>query len=203
MLARIGSDVGVQELLEYGVDPDYPTGDGLDTPLIAAVMGFQSRILQILIAAGADVNYQNGNGHSALHVAGTFGTKDIIRTLLANGADPQIIDHEGKTPIDIASKFGHAEAVDDLLQVDKSKLGTMELTPPSLFVQTHLHPDPDSILARELTTVDAESTKSSATPFNNTSMIHRGTIMFIDPSEDHGGVGRVSYIQWAAYMCRM
>lgn len=48
-----------------------------------------------------DVNHQDGEGRTALHIAGYFDDVDTIQYLIENGVDPEIKDTLGRTAYDI------------------------------------------------------------------------------------------------------
>ena len=64
------------------------------TPLQWAARTGESKILEKLLAGGADPNIPDKYGYSALHWAARNGNKDITKQLLANGANPNIQTHE-------------------------------------------------------------------------------------------------------------
>ncbi|MFN3189567.1 MAG: ankyrin repeat domain-containing protein [Aureliella sp.] len=51
------------------------------------------------LSLGADVNYQDAKGKTALHRAAKAGFLETSRILLENGADPNITDQHGETPV--------------------------------------------------------------------------------------------------------
>lgn len=53
---------------------------------------------------GADVNYQNGDGRSALMRAAKRDRKDVVQVLIDNGADVNLTDNKGKTALMAAAK---------------------------------------------------------------------------------------------------
>jgi hypothetical protein len=55
------------------------------------------RIMELLLAAGADPNFQCDSGRTPLHWA---STPAVARILLANGADPRIRDTKGRTALE-------------------------------------------------------------------------------------------------------
>lgn len=63
-----------------------PSEDCL-TPLHFAAAGGHETVVRILIAAGADINFQNPNGDSPLHYAAINGQAHIVTALMQAGAD--------------------------------------------------------------------------------------------------------------------
>ena len=51
------------------------------------------------IKKGVDLNYQNGEGRTALMRSAKRGYKDIVRVIIDNGADVNLVDKNGKTAI--------------------------------------------------------------------------------------------------------
>lgn len=61
-----------------------------ETALHRAVQGGNVKTVQLLLAAGADINATNDyNGQTPLHVAAGFGSLEVLSFLLARGADKQ------------------------------------------------------------------------------------------------------------------
>jgi len=58
--------------------------------------------LELLLAAGADINAANQVGNTALHGAATRQAPEIIRFLVENGADLAAKNEKGWTPLDVA-----------------------------------------------------------------------------------------------------
>ena len=89
------------------------------TPLHFAVMGCSSsslnpkaaRIVEILIHKEANVNHQDVNGMSALHIASRKGAVDIVDVLLQHGADVNVAMLDGKSPLHVAVEAGHLDVV--------------------------------------------------------------------------------------------
>ena len=88
------------------------------TPLHRACQLGLPRMVQLLVAAGANVDYRDGTGRTPLHYACTeysAMSPDALRTMLVcrrvcvkllmqAGADPRAVDHNNETPIDLALK---------------------------------------------------------------------------------------------------
>ena len=78
---------------------------------IAAENGW-SKLVQWLIANGAEVNAKNDSGEMPLHIAVTENAADVVKVLLANGADVHVKTKFGsKTPLHIAVSKNAAYAV--------------------------------------------------------------------------------------------
>ena len=84
------------------------------TPILAAA-GHDARddIVDVLIAANANVNDQTHDGCTPLYVAASSGNDDTVLALVAAGADINIPYH-GHTPLQAATHFEHAKVVDIL-----------------------------------------------------------------------------------------
>ena len=79
-----------------------------DRPLV----GFS--LVDILIQTGGDVNSEDGEGETPLHVASTKGHVEVVRRLIAAGADVNKKREDGRAPIQMASDNGHVAVVDIL-----------------------------------------------------------------------------------------
>ena len=86
----VGTDVNAKDDLRY-------------TPLhVAAQQGHDrcKEIVELLIAAGADVNVKDGQGGlTPLHTAIGNGNKEIVELLIANSADVNAKTESGWTPL--------------------------------------------------------------------------------------------------------
>ncbi len=106
-------------LLAKGADLSLPNSRGM-TPIMAAAglgsvdadtRGFyltddvQQRSiasLELLIAAGGDINGKDSRGLTPLHEAARWGWNDVVRYLVDRGADLHATDARGRTPVDSA-----------------------------------------------------------------------------------------------------
>ena len=61
----------------------------------------------LLLGAKADVNAQNNDGYTALHLAARGASESFVELLLAHGADITVPDNEGNTAGDLAHQKGH------------------------------------------------------------------------------------------------
>jgi ankyrin repeat protein len=92
-------------LLEHGAEVD-PVFHG-DTPLLGILKVHRLAAAPLLIKYGADINYRDPQGFTALHhaVKKKFTLKQI-RELLDIGADPTVRNAAGETPAEIARRLG-------------------------------------------------------------------------------------------------
>ncbi len=107
----------VRLLLEYGADPDRPSGgrdEGL--PLCAAASWDHGEVVQALLDGGADANAAEGGGWTALLWCAAQGHLRSADVLLDAGADPDAADEEGTTPLTAAARFGAYGIVWSLLE---------------------------------------------------------------------------------------
>jgi ankyrin repeat protein len=115
--AARGGDVPMTALLlKHGALVDLPQENEI-TPLIVA-SGFRASaidtrgrfrteqqahdVVKLLLEAGADVNYQEEGGQTAVFAAATQGWTSVVRLLAEHGADLRHQDRQGNTALDAA-----------------------------------------------------------------------------------------------------
>ena len=70
------------------------------------------KIIIYLIKGGININHQDNDGNTALHIAiKVRQNNEIIKLLLDNGADVNIKNKNGKTPLDIAMEKGDKDII--------------------------------------------------------------------------------------------
>lgn len=134
-----GHPVTTQALLD--AEGGYTTKSGgplvrQNSPKSSAVLAIATKsnfieVVRTLVKARVDINYQDEQGETALHVAARFGHVECARILL-EGSDAQNINTElrektyGWTPLFIASVDGHLSIVELLIEsgADLEKLDT-------------------------------------------------------------------------------
>jgi len=79
------------------------------TPLLYAAAYGHKEIVELLIAADADLNVRDEDGKTTLHFAALNGRKVIVELLIAKGADVNAKDEDGETPLDATSVFNKTE----------------------------------------------------------------------------------------------
>ena len=91
--------------------------DTLQTPLHFAAVAGQSDVVELLVAAGADVHATCIDGETAICKAAESGRRGVVRALLRLGAHvdvPREID--GATPLHMAALVGHSDVCQLLLR---------------------------------------------------------------------------------------
>jgi ankyrin repeat protein len=114
--AKAGDVAAMKLLLTHGANAELPTATGV-TPLMAAAgvgsSGIDTRgryktedqaieAVDVLVAAGADINARDRNGQSSLHGAATLGWNGLVKALVANKIDLMAKDAQGRTAADVA-----------------------------------------------------------------------------------------------------
>lgn len=114
--AKAGDVDAMRLLLAHGANPSLPSATGI-TPLMAAAGNGSTNIdtrgrykteaqaldaVNLLLAAGVDVNQRDSNAQTALFGAATWGWNDLVKTLAAHNADLLAKDARGRTAADIA-----------------------------------------------------------------------------------------------------
>ena len=100
----------------------------LDKALWDAAWDGRTAVVELLLAAGADVDAKDEDGWTALHYAATRGHTAVVELLLAAGADVNAQSNAGGTALHYAAFYGHSAVVELLLaagaDVDaESKIG--------------------------------------------------------------------------------
>lgn len=109
---------------QMGADPDCTKPDG-KSPLMIAVEYGKREALQALLAAGADANKPDKEGHLLAVTAAKHGLVDIIAILIRNNVDCLKSDSTGMTAVTAAALFQKGDCLHhmriqgiDLLQPD-------------------------------------------------------------------------------------
>jgi ankyrin repeat protein len=87
----------------------------LNRALVLAAERGDATEVRRLIAAGADVNWQDEKQDSAFLVAGARGRTEVVKLALAAGADLKSTNRYGGTALIPACHYGHVETVRVLL----------------------------------------------------------------------------------------
>ena len=107
-----GSDAAAtaKALIDAGADVNARSANDFSVlPLHSAVAGNHDEVVEVLLAAGADVNATQRHGYTPLHGAAQNGSDRSVDRLLAAGADAQARNDDGRTAADLAEEAGHQE----------------------------------------------------------------------------------------------
>jgi len=105
-----------QVLVEAGASPKAATRNGAITPLFLAAKSGNAEMVELLIKAGADVNYTDTKGTTPLMVAAASGSEAAVKALVAHGADVNAKDGaHGQTPLMFAAALNRAASIRVLL----------------------------------------------------------------------------------------
>lgn len=86
-----------------GADAGGPTADD--------ILRRAKKMVDLLVAHGADVNAKTARGDTALHLATWDATRPLAEALIAKGADVSAQDTRGKTALELATEHKQPEAV--------------------------------------------------------------------------------------------
>ena len=109
-------------------------GKDRDTALHKAVYKGHSKMVQVLIDAGADIEVTGDFGRSPLLVASTLGNLRIAKMLVKSDARVCVTDHDGDTCLTLAAHFGNTKTVRYLASLPK-----VEVNYPARDQYTALH----------------------------------------------------------------
>lgn len=86
-----------------------------------ASYGKHTEIIKVARKSGIDVNVQNKNGDTLLHVCARFGREDAVREMLCEGANPNVKNNLGLKPSDVAKQknFDYISSVLKSMEYDE------------------------------------------------------------------------------------
>ena len=102
-------------LVSHGASVNIPDCCSMTPLLRAIVMSCSIDVIKYLLRAGANVDYQDRDGRTALMHSCCIKNKDIFEVLLKAGADPTLTDHKGYTVVHEVIVRTQPEALDFLL----------------------------------------------------------------------------------------
>lgn len=106
----------VQMLLGFGAKVQLNGGKFKETPLhIAARVKEGEKVAEMLLKSGADVNAEQENGETAMHVAARHGSIQMLKALIEEGGDVTWHSKAGENPLHIAVRHCHFAIVEEIL----------------------------------------------------------------------------------------
>ena len=111
-----GDDGKVAALLAAGADPNECYGPDEEAALLVAAIEGRERIVEVLLAAGADVNMGDNVGYTPLMGAVCAASLPIVNKLLSAGADVnRVCTRSGATALHDAAAGNHLQIAQSLL----------------------------------------------------------------------------------------
>ncbi|XP_043472683.1 ankyrin-3-like isoform X1 [Leptopilina heterotoma] len=103
----IAAESGNAKILEVLLNSSYPIDSvfSIGSPLHIAATVEDTKLVKLLLEAGADVNLQTEKGLTPLHFAACAGQPAAVKCLLENGADPSIAWTFSGAPLEMALKL--------------------------------------------------------------------------------------------------
>ncbi|KPP73849.1 serine/threonine-protein phosphatase 6 regulatory ankyrin repeat subunit A-like, partial [Scleropages formosus] len=94
----------------------FPCGKAKETPLhIAAQVKEGKNVAEMLLKSGADVNAEQENGETAVHIAARHGNLQTLKALIEEGGDVTWQSKAGENPLHIAARHCRAHIVREIL----------------------------------------------------------------------------------------
>lgn len=114
--ASLGYTSIITLLVERGANVMSMTNKTQSVPLEEAAAFGTFSAVSALLRSGADANYRDREGWSAIHWAAEEGYSEIVKLLLDHGADANAASSYGTSPLHCAANGGHNQIVSLLLQ---------------------------------------------------------------------------------------
>eukprot|EP00960_Hanusia_phi_P015703 462562-Hanusia_phi.AAC.2 len=71
-----------------------------NTLLCVAASHGNLRIAKLLLRSKADINFQNTEGNSPMHLANIFNYKELVNYLMSKGANKDLRNNRGHSPLE-------------------------------------------------------------------------------------------------------
>ncbi|MCJ1268484.1 hypothetical protein MMC22_008372 [Lobaria immixta] len=120
--ASLGRPLISELLMKKGADIMPMTQNIQSVPLEEAAACGDLFTVRLLLSSGADPNYRDGDGWSAIHWAVEEGYLDVVLLLSECGADVNAVSSYGTSPLHCAANGGHDDVVNELLQLGADPL---------------------------------------------------------------------------------
>lgn len=118
------NEEALKQHIAAGSDINEKDPFGGSSPLISAAVFGKPEMANILIEAGADLDFQNNDGSTALISAAFFGRVEIVRLLLDAGADKTIKNKSGATAYEsVLAPFSEVKNTYDVMGKALEPLG--------------------------------------------------------------------------------
>jgi hypothetical protein len=105
--AEFGNSKKVEAMLEQHPDLLEISNQYGDTALYLAAVTGMTKVVEFLLARGANVNASTKDGETPLMVAANYGHPETAEVLIAKGADVNAKAHSGSTPLYFSEHYCH------------------------------------------------------------------------------------------------
>ena len=112
---RYREDQIAKFLLKQGSNANLADEMGLNALLLAVRKSLSDVVAKILETKAVDIDVQDSNLNSALHIAAITGDAATFKILLANGACIEKVNIDGETPLHLAAAEANKEIVEIIL----------------------------------------------------------------------------------------
>ena len=117
-----GAILKAKLLLAAGADVNMLGGVNDKPALMYAATGKRTNLLKLLLEHGADINFADKQGNTALIIAAKRQADWTVKTLLDAGADPSIENNKGFTALDYARSARNIDMTDMLESAETKQL---------------------------------------------------------------------------------
>ncbi len=122
--AITGNLEAIKGHIAAGSDLDKPDPFGGSSPMITATVFGNTEVVKALLEAGAEVNYKNKEGSTALHTAAFFCRTEIVELLIEKGVDKSIKNTYGATALEsVQAPFEAVKPVYEMMEQQLSEMG--------------------------------------------------------------------------------
>ncbi|KAM8967607.1 uncharacterized protein RCH25_026220 [Pelodytes ibericus] len=106
----------VHTLLGFGARVQVKGGQAQETPLhiSARIMGGE-KVAEVLLKSGAEVNAEQENGETAMHIASRHGNLKMLTALIEDGGEVTWLSKAGESPLHTAARHCHLPIVQVIL----------------------------------------------------------------------------------------
>lgn len=119
-----GNVEAIKKHVLAGTDLNLKDPFGGSSPMISAALFGKKEIVNILLEAGADINFQNNDGSTALHTAAFFCRPEIVQILLDNDIDKTVRNNMGATAYEsVTGAFKDVKPFYDMIGQSLAPLG--------------------------------------------------------------------------------
>lgn len=136
MAAENGNNESVKALVKAGASVNAVSDTG--SPLMSAALDGRAACIKLLASLGAELNWQNKDGATALFIATCEQQVDAVKALLELGADPNI-SGDGLTALHAAAERDYADIIDALLDAGANVNAQDKMGVTSAYMAVHFN----------------------------------------------------------------